>query len=629
MSADPAGLDASVGSKRPQAMRDRFERLVRTRTATGVEREVFGVGSPATTGLVIALVVIAIVVANYNGSYYETIFGTAAAYFVSAVGYNLLLGYAGQYAFAQAGFMAVGAYVFAVLELHGNDQWISALAGILAAGVFAGLVAAVVARTRDLYLALLTLACSQAVLVAINLIHGTGGANGIYAELEGENAYLVALVVAGVGLIAAQRLVRSRTGRSFNMVRSHERAAAAMGARVGIVRLTSFMVAGVLAGAGGVVLAGTLTYISPPNFTLNLTLLLLTVIVLGGLGSLWGTVLGIAFVTLVQQVIGYSATEQYVFFGVLFAVVALRPAGLASVVDLVSRPRGGSAAGDPPPARPPEPATASVARAEVAPPVQGEPGSLLRATGVSVSFGGVAALSDVDIEIPERGRVAIVGPNGAGKTTMLNAISGLVRVQSGTIEYDGAGDLCKLPPARRAKLGIARTFQDSALFTGGGMTVMDQLLCGAYTRERYMMGASLLRTPGMLRRERSMREEAMGLLEDLQLGHLSMRRTEELAGPDRRLVDLARALMIRPRLLLLDEIAAGMPAGEKERLASFLRDDCGQRMALVVIEHDLEFVRALADRVVVLTEGRLLADGPVEEVLDQADVMEAYIGVSA
>jgi branched-chain amino acid transport system permease protein len=608
----------------PGAVVERF----RVRTATGAEGELWGLGSVPVGLGVTAIIAVVIWAAAAEGIYYQTILGTAGAYLAAAVGYNLLLGYAGQFAFAQAGFMACGAYVFAVLEGRGWHELPAAAAGIAAAGVFAGVISIAVARTRDLYLALLTLAVGQAVLVAIDLIPKTGGDDGIVAHLNSTNAYVVALTTGGVSVLVAHRIVRSRSGRAFNMVRTNERAAVAMGARVGVTRVVAFVASGVLGGAGGVALAGSLHYISPPNFTLDMTLLLLTVVVVGGLGSLWGTILGVALITFIQQELGGSGpTSKYVYGAALFVIVVLRPAGLASIGRLVGGRRS-----QPPIEKMGALIAVSEPRALTTRPLPlAERATLLEATGIRVAFGGVTALDGVDFAVPKQSRIAVVGPNGAGKTTLLNAISGLVKPKEGSIRLDGLdADLVRQSPARRSGLGIARTFQDSALFSGQGMTVADQLLCGAYARTRYTIGGALLRTPPMLREERRIGEEARELLAELDLEALAYRQIEELAGPDRRLVDLARALMARPRLLLLDEIAAGMSGEAKSRLSAFLRARCDDRdMALVVIEHDIEFVRGLAEHVVVLSEGRVIAEGEPAAVFARAEVMEAYVGADA
>lgn len=250
---------------------------------------------------------------------------------------------------------------------------------------------------------------------------------------------------------------------------------------------------------------------------------------------------------------------------------------------------------------------------------------LLNLEDLSVAFGGVAAVNRVSFSLEEESVLALVGPNGAGKTTLLNAISGLVRIQGGRITYAGSRQLHSMPAAARAGLGISRTFQQSRLFKG--LKVLDQLLCGGYSPVRYRTLASIVRIPDMIHAEKELVRRAFHLLDELGLTNAANLDLESLPGPDRRLVDLGRALMSNPRLLLLDEIAAGMTEKDKERVVQIVQSRyAAGGLAVIVIEHDLQFVRRLAARAVVLASGRVIAAGPTNEVLAQPDVLSAYVG---
>jgi ABC-type branched-subunit amino acid transport system ATPase component len=251
---------------------------------------------------------------------------------------------------------------------------------------------------------------------------------------------------------------------------------------------------------------------------------------------------------------------------------------------------------------------------------------LLRLDGVTVTFGGVHAVREVSLTLRQGEILSLVGPNGAGKTSLLNAISGLVRVGSGQMSYgDDQVPLHKLPAHSRASLGIARTFQDTRLFEG--LTLLDQLLCGAYVHSRYSLPGTLIRTPGVVGQERARTAEALGILDRLGLLPYAAAPTSAVPGSLARLGDVARALMTRPRLLLLDEIAAGLTDDEKQNVVDVIRGyQEEQGFAVVLIEHDLNFIRALAENVVVLVEGQVLVAGPTNDVLDLPQVLAAYIG---
>jgi branched-chain amino acid transport system ATP-binding protein len=241
-----------------------------------------------------------------------------------------------------------------------------------------------------------------------------------------------------------------------------------------------------------------------------------------------------------------------------------------------------------------------------------------------VRFGGILALQDVSLTVEREECVGVIGPNGAGKSTLMNAISGLVRSSSGSIVLDGV-DLVHARVARRAELGIGRTFQHSRLFAG--LPVIDQLLCGHYSRTHYGLFGALTRRPSVLREEREWRDRAQTLLDRLGIGDMSRLPVGELSGAHRRLVDLGRALMIEPRVLLLDEVAAGLTDQEKRDLVALLKSvQSDNHTAMIIIEHDLDFVRALAHSTFVIFEGGLLASGHTSEVLARREVLEAYVG---
>ncbi|MDO8211098.1 ABC transporter ATP-binding protein [Conexibacter sp. CPCC 206217] len=248
-------------------------------------------------------------------------------------------------------------------------------------------------------------------------------------------------------------------------------------------------------------------------------------------------------------------------------------------------------------------------------------------TGVCVRFGGVQALDGVSFTVGAGESLSLIGPNGAGKTTVLNAISGFVRPHAGSIVAGGSPpvQLLRAPAHRRASLGIARTFQNSRLF--GDMRVLDQVMCGGFGTTRPRPLGTLARGPRFLRDDEALRVEALEMLEALDLADAWARPISALPSGHRKLVDLARALMSRPRLLMLDEIAAGLSGEEKQRLLAFV-DARRERdsFALIVIEHDLDFIRAIATRAVVLDHGRPLASGSVDDVLARADVLQAYVG---
>ena len=252
-----------------------------------------------------------------------------------------------------------------------------------------------------------------------------------------------------------------------------------------------------------------------------------------------------------------------------------------------------------------------------------------------IAFGGLVAVQDVSLSIRSGEVLGLVGPNGAGKTTLLNAISGLVNLTDGEIWYQPAPDadavrLTEVAGWKRPHLGIARTFQDSRLVPG--LPVVDQLAAGvlAVNRSPGSAAATWLRLPSAIRRDRATRERAREIASTLGLTGLGSTDIDLLSAPQRRLVDLGRALMSRPRLLLLDEIAAGMPPADKDRVVEIVQRVVKESgTTVVLVEHDMGFVRSLADQVVVVSAGLVIAGGDPEVVLREPAVLEAYIGGKA
>ncbi len=285
---------------------------------------------------VILLTSAAVAYALQGGGYIQTVVSIGCAYLIAALGYNILLGYAGQMAFGQAGFMAIGAYIYAVLEARGASEPVSFVTAVAVSALVAATIGVIVLRTREFYLALVTLAFAQAILVIINLWPPTNGENGIAVSLMGRNTFYLAIGLAAVSLLATHRIVRSRVGRAFYMIRSEEEAAAVMGVRLASMRTLAFILSGIFGGIGGILLATSLTFITPSDFTTDVTLLLLTIIVVGGLSSIWGTVIGAALLTVIPQVLTISPSTQDLLYGIaVYLMLVLFPSGLISLGDVL------------------------------------------------------------------------------------------------------------------------------------------------------------------------------------------------------------------------------------------------------------------------------------------------------
>ncbi len=249
--------------------------------------------------------------------------------------------------------------------------------------------------------------------------------------------------------------------------------------------------------------------------------------------------------------------------------------------------------------------------------------ALLHVEGLTRRFGGVVAVDDLSFEVASGEIVGLIGPNGAGKTTVINLLSGLLPPTSGAITFGGAR-LDRLPPHRIAAAGMVRTYQNIRLF--GGLSALDNVIVGMHARTRASFAARLLFAPSVRREEARTREEAARLLERVYLGRRADARATSLPYGEQRRLEIARALAVQPRLLLLDEPAAGMNPAEMAQLSTLLRSLRDEGQTILLIEHNMPVVMGVCDRVVVLNFGRKIAEGTPQAIGRDREVIAAYLG---
>ena len=602
--------------------------------------------------------------ANQEGSYPQYVIILIAIYALVGAAIVLLIGVGGQLSLGHAVFFAVGAYTAAQMSTRSS---IGLPLEIVIAAAIAAVVGAVVGlpslRLSGLLLAAGTLAlgfAGQQVLFTWEPV--TGGSSGMSVgllQVFGQPASLLncTIIVLGVCLLLTYNILRGRSGRALHALRTAETAARSVGIDVGVRRIVAFALSGALTAVAGVLYGHAVSFISPDTFGYTLSIQLVVLAIIGGRMRLFGAVLGAAFVFgLPEQFRSVQKYEGTIYGVILLIVIIFAPGG---IVELFDRARGavtwlfGRATGRPvrSPEEPeliaavadepvpghgrarvgesaPVPPTRSGRRSRLrVAPAEGAQASLaglpLTLSGVSVSFGGVHAVRDVSLEIPPGQVLGLIGPNGAGKTTLFNALSGVVRA-SGSVVL-GDTDLSRSPVRRRALAGLGRTFQNLSLHEG--LTTLDHVLIGRHRFYRYSLLSESLRLPGVIRSERQGRSEAMALLELVGLAEVADVRVDDLPYGLQKRVDMARALAGRPRILLLDEPAAGLPPDEADELIDqVLALTCGNGTTVVIIEHNVELVRRVCDRLVAMAVGAILEDGAPQAVLESDSVVEAYLG---
>lgn len=605
-----------------------------------------------------------------------------------AIGLSLLMGLAGQVSLGQAAFFAIGAYTHAILlQKFEMPGLVAAVGGVVAAMLAALLVGLPMLRLRGHYLALATLGLGFIVMIAVREWEFTGRTTGIYGygrpEVFGipiDNNGLFFWFVAPfvlLGLVLALNLTRSRAGRALSAVNDSELAAESLGVNTYALRVKVFTLSAGFAGLGGVFYAYQVQIVSPQVAEFHVSVELLLMVVIGGLGSVWGAIAGAFIVELLSEglrdvipaiIPGATGEVQLIGYGlVLILVIILLPGGLYQVVKtawaaITSRigarradatapagaaalPGGGSddgtaeaptrafgglpgegpagAAADDVAATGDGAAEASVPVPTVSTPVPaGAP--ILEVRGLTKRYGGVVAVNDVTLTVPAGQIMGLIGPNGAGKTTCFNMITGAIAPTSGTVSFLGQ-EIQGRKPHVGAEAGLTRTFQNLQVFSS--TDVLGNVYMGRYRKGRAGILRGML---GLQGREQYRHEEiAREVLETMQLGDVSGLAAGDLPFGRQRMMEVCRALASEPALLLLDEPMAGLSGREREMLATLLRRLRDAGLTIVLVEHDVAQVMALADSVAVLDDGVLIAHGDPESVRNDPAVIVAYLGTDA
>jgi branched-chain amino acid transport system ATP-binding protein len=569
--------------------------------------------------LIFALVAIAAAAAGaFEGNnYHLLIIGTIAISAIVATGLNVLFGLAGQISFGHAGFFAIGAYTASILSANAGLPFVLAsLAGAALAAIAGALLAVPALRVRGPYLAMITIAFGFVIEQgSAEWKTVTGGWNGfmniprpawIGGPMDDRVLAITCAVLAGAFLYGFARFASSRWGLAMRATRDAEIAAQSIGANLVAVRTLAFAISAAVTGFAGALFATLQGFISPESFPFFLSITFVLLVLVGGQGSASGPLLGALVVVLLPEMLSSLAEYRLMFFGgLLLLVLWLAPSGLAGALAALWKKFSRDGAPD---------SSLTADESIVVKFLSRGQGAALVVSDLTVSFGGNRAVDAASL-VAEPGRVtSLIGPNGAGKTTLLNLVSGFYRPEAGTVRI-GAADITGAASHRAARAGVARTFQTSQLFAG--MTVQENLLValdrGALTGQSPVPGA-----------DRAALADA--LLAWVGYAGTSRRAAGSLPHVDRRLVEISRALATRPDALLLDEPAAGLSSEDTERLGAVLRRIAEQGIAVLIIEHDMQLVMGISDRIYVLDAGRMIAEGSPAQVQQDPAVRRAYLG---
>jgi branched-chain amino acid transport system permease protein len=559
-----------------------------------------------------------------SNDYWALIGTRAAIYWVLVCGLNLIVGFAGHLAIGYVALLTLGAYTTSVLAAGNVLTPVEPFAALAIAGcvgaVFGVIVGLPALRLRTFYFAMSTLGFATIVTqIALAWQSVTGGGIGIAGpEFPSPfntawGYYYLCVAFAAVCTWLSANVAHSRFGRALIAIRDAEVAAEATGISKPRMLVAIFLLAGGLAAIAGGLFASLQTYITPDAFTFDLSILFFIAILIGGRGSILGPMLGTIILTILPEIAApLAAWSTFLYAVLLLVIVLVMPGGIAALLDFQNR-------------RPLASNRAIVPRPAALAQCMGRNAgnSTLSLRGVTLSFGNVRAIDNLDLDVRPGEIHGLIGPNGSGKTTTLNVISGYYVAKAGTITL---GDKL-LPPGRptlRARHGIARTFQTPRLI--GEASVLQNIMIGGTIEGRASFVEALLALPRNRRDERTLNEKARALLAVVGLEALAEIRADRLQHSELRFIEIARALMLEPDFLLLDEPAAGLSGDEIERLAALIIAISRRRTGLLLVEHHADLIFDICDSVTVLNLGRVLAAGTPAEIRVHKEVVSAYLG---
>ena len=568
-------------------------------------------------------------------------------YAIVVAGLDLVVGYNGDVSVGHAGLFAVGAYTAAILMTKvGISYWIALPAAVALAALFGVGLGIPALRLQGPYLAVTTIAFGIILQTFVNesvwLTEGSQGIQNIPAlrlpgglDFEGNHLFYLVYGAMVLALGAVHNVVRSYWGRAFLALKGNAIAAECSGVNRYRYKVTAFVLSAAFAGLAGALFIHIDKYIGPTTFSLQLSILFLIALIFGGLRSIVGNIIGALLVVVLPDVFNRFADYQLLVFGLLLlGTLYLLPGGIVSIGRVgraaFARRRGPAA----PPAAYDAPAvtratlptaSADVVRAIVAPAEAADGAPLLETSALTIAFGGLVAVNALTMRIG-RGEVrALIGPNGSGKSTTVNLLSGVYRPTSGHITLAGTV-LDRAKPNDVSAAGIARTFQNPALF--GEMSLLENVLVGLHHTFHTGLFGTMVRSPSARREEAAAIARARALLALVGLESLADDRADSIAYGQQRRLEIARALAQDPRLILLDEPAAGLTSGEIDELQALVQQISDAGVAVLLIEHHMDFVMAISDRVTVLDFGQQIAEGTPQEVQRDERVIRAYLGTT-
>ena len=572
----------------------------------------------------IGLVAIALLLPFVGNDYWALIATRAAIYWVLVSGLNLVVGYAGQLAIGYVALLTLGAYTTSVLAAGNVLPAVHPLIALLLAGIVGSVFGVIIGlpalRLRTFYFAMTTLGFATIVTqVALAWQSVTGGGIGItgpefpapFNTAWGFYAFCVG--IAALSTWITTNIAHSHYGRSLVAIRDVEVAAESNGIYKPHTLVKVFIIAGMLAAISGGLFASLQTYITPDAFTFELSVLFFISILIGGRGSIIGPMLGTIILTLLPEIAApLAAWSNFLYAVLLLAIVLVMPGGIAALIDFKNKQALTTDRNL---------VVDTAALAYFAPSKKQDQPLVL--SNIKLQFGAVKAIDGLDFTLRGGEIHGLIGPNGSGKTTTLNVISGFYKPQQGSMTFNGA-DLPAGDPHERASFGIGRTYQTPKII--GEASVLDNVMLGGVSASQTQFIEAVFSLPRHRAEEKNVAQDARRALHAVGLEKFASVRADRLQHSELRFLEIARALMARPKLLMLDEPAAGLSADEIKKLGELIKAIAKNGTSVLLVEHHADFIFSICDHVTVLNLGKPLASDIPSVVRTHKEVVSAYLG---